>query len=213
LYSAQGEILMGKGTRVDSWGGNILLQAGSMTLATVNARSADLSIKGEVEINAADGAGTVTDANQNSSPDVFAKTIHLMAYGPASDGSGDVLEAVTDAVQISVTAGLVVWDSGADGRTYFNVMLDGKLYQQLVVEGAVVLETEDAARLLFDGMATDSQGLSGVQDGNLLAGAEGSTSRLHQSYILGTPGEQPFIAGLDSFSLDSFEYWVETLSL
>jgi hypothetical protein len=41
----------------------------------------------------------------------------------------------------------------------------------------------------------------------------GLANRLLQSYVLGTPGEQPLISGLDSFSQDNFEYWVETLSL
>jgi hypothetical protein len=171
-------------------------------------------------------------------------------------------------VQITVPQGLVVRDSGADGRTYFNVMNGGNLYQEMVVVGSVTRVTEDPAALLSRnvraeliaaGLPTTSSLVPAAiptafaqssysQGGNLMVMsylASGSTAQnvegnialttvgdtfdggfgllsdqsygiadnLQQSYVLGSPGEQPLISGLTTFSQDTFEYWVDTLSL
>jgi hypothetical protein len=54
---------------------------------------------------------------------------------------------------------------------------------------------------------------NGLDDDLLSDSSYGLASRLQQAYILGTPGEQPLVSGLDTFSQDTFEYWVDTLSL
>jgi hypothetical protein len=266
LESSGGSITMAQGTRLDSAGGDIALVAKALAVATINAWSADLTVGGVVKLDA--GSGTIVDANKNSTADIFAKAVNLTGYGPATTSSGDVLEVVADVVQISVPQGLVVRDTGANGRTYFNVMNGGKLYRQMVVEGTNVTRvTEDPADLLtkddaaliaagvprnsyllqapevtqsslispqsFRSMAVsvylapiattaslegstllDGIYLSGSGSSDLLSDSSyGLASRLQYSYILGTPGEQPLISGLDTFSQDNFEYWVDTLSL
>jgi hypothetical protein len=271
LVSDSGNLIMAQGTRLDSRGGDIDLKGTSLAVAMVNAWSSELTVGGVVKINA--GSGTVTDANLNSTADVFAKAIDFTGYGPSTTSSGNVLEVVADVVQITVQQGLVVRDTGSDGRTYFNVMNGGQLYRQMVVEGTDVTRvTVDPAELLKKsdveliaaGIPSNSPLLNapiarGVSmfmsasefespssfsfspsvaspatrdllagdvlmngmdlngrmgDSDLLSDSSyGLASRLQQSYILGTPGEQPLISGLDSFSQDNFEYWVETLSL
>jgi hypothetical protein len=274
MVSSNGSLTMAQGTRLDSRGGNIdFTSSKDLAIGTVDARSADLSVSGVVTINA--GSGTVTDANQNGTADIFAKAINFTGYGPVTGSTGDVLEVVAEVVQITVPQGIVVRDTGADGRTAFNVMNSGKLYQQLVVEGVVTRVTEDPnallntnktdAELIAAGIPRNSQllqnpvdvqfftasmvtsstasnmttltavsrylaaptahdsllstiDLSGlgadVLSGDLLSDSSyGLANRLQQAYVLGTPGEQPFVSGLDTFSQDTFEYWVDTLSL
>jgi hypothetical protein len=269
--SDNGSLIMAQGTRLDSRGGDIDLAGTTMAVATVNAWSTDLSVGGIVSIDA--GSGTVTDANRNSTADIFAKAVDFTGYGPSITSAENVLEVVAEVVQISAPQGLVVRDTGADGRTYFNLMNGGQLYRQMVVEGTDVARvTEKPADLLtrsdseliaagipstssllttsisgdlsaavfafapasFSSPAAsrylassdtidllagdvvlngiDANGLTG--DANLLSdNSYGLANRLQQSYILGTPGEQPLVSGLDTFSQDNFEYWVETLSL
>jgi hypothetical protein len=266
VVSSGGSITMAQGTGLNSLGGNIELAGNGLTLGYINRNSA----VGIVKIDA--GSSTVTDANRNSAPDIFAKAINFTGYGPATGTAGDVLEVVADVVQISVPKGLVVRDTGADGRTYFNVMDGGKLYQQLVVEGTNVtrvtedpaaLQNKTNAELIAAGLPTNSSWLnqsvltqstaaffslapqltsstavsrylapastgavlqgdivlsgmtvSGFDSDDLLSDTSyGLANRLQQAYILGTPGEQPLVSGLDTFSQDTFEYWVDTLSL
>ena len=273
VTSNGGMIKMAESTRLDSLGGNIELLGNGMALGYIDARSADRTVIGLVNIDA--GNSTVTDANRNSAPDIYAKAINFTGYGPATGTAGDVIEVVADVVQISVPKGLVVRDTAADGRTYFNVMDAGNLYRQLVVEGTNVTRvTQDPAALLGKSdtdliaagiprnspllkapvmvttlaaafASTQSQPIqvtsmavsrylgspvvedalngtiklntvalnTGLTEDLLSDQSYGIASRLQQSYILGTPGEQPFVTGLDTFSQDAFEYWVDTLSL
>ena len=41
----------------------------------------------------------------------------------------------------------------------------------------------------------------------------GLSPQMEQSFILGTSAEQPLISGLNSFSQDDFEFWVDPLSV
>ena len=276
MDSSGGSISMAGATRIDSRGGDVSVTAsGNLSLATINARSSDLTQGGIVNIRS--NSGTISDSNLDNAADIFAKAINLYGYGPSTTSTGNVLEAVAEVVQILTPQGVVVRDSGVDGRAYFNVMHAGNLYQELVVVGSVTRVTEDPATLLqkddaaliaagiprnsgllrspvsslflssltyanqtvpsFDANLTVSAYLSGTSANDALnsavslAGLNGVTGtsggetnllsnpsygiadRLQQSYILGTPGEQPLISGLSTFSQDSFEYWVDTLSL
>ncbi|MBU3897991.1 MAG: hypothetical protein KJ614_03545, partial [Gammaproteobacteria bacterium] len=274
VVSTVGNISMAAGTRLDSRGGDIQIRADnaqSVTISTLNARSADLSVRGIVDIQA--GSGTITDANLDTAVDIFAKAVNLHGYGPDSATGGDVLEAVADAVRVDTPQGTVVRHGDLQGRTHFDVIDAGKLYQQIVVVGAVTRVTEDPATLLekddaallaaglplnsallsspmaFSPLASlasaiqiapsavsnmavsrylasapseplDSSitltglDLGGLNGSDLLSdNSYGIANRLQQSYVLGSPGEQPFSSGLDTFSQDTFEYWVDTLSL
>ena len=56
----------------------------------------------------------------------------------------------------------------------------------------------------------------GVNDGtdDLLSDTSyGLSPQMEQSFILGTAAEQPLISGLNSFSQDDFEFWVDPLSV
>jgi hypothetical protein len=273
LSSTAGAITMDQGTRLDSRGGDVDINAGTgLAIGLINARSTDLIASGVVTISA--GAGVITDANRDNNPDIFAKAVNFSGYGPTAGSGGDVLEAVAELVHITVPQGVVVRDSGADGSQSFNVMSDGKLYRQIVVQGSVTRVTEDLATLLqkadsdliaaglpptssllrspiglspsgvplastlprpvaMSSMAVSRYlgapsvnetlvqtiDLKALDDRNNLSSdllsdnSYGIANRLQRSYILGTPGEQPFISGLDTFSQDTFEYWVDTLTL
>jgi hypothetical protein len=274
VVSSNGSITMAQGTRIDSRGGDVQISAvnaATVSIATINARSGDLSQQGIVDIQA--GGAVITDANIDAAADIFAKAINLSGYGPASGSNGDVLEAVAEVVRIDVPNGSVLRHSDVDGRNYFDVVRAGQLHQQIVVVGNVTRVTENPstlltrvdgrdAALIAAGVPINSSLLSasvltqstavffslapqltsstavrrylapastsavlqgdvvlrestenGLGDDLLSGSSYGLASRLQQSYILGTPGEQPLISGLDTFSQDNFEYWVDTLSL
>jgi hypothetical protein len=262
---------MAQETRLDSRGGDIDLVGNGLAVGNIFARSEDFSVRGVVNINA--GSGTVTDANRNSTADVFAKAINFSGYGPATGTAGDVLEVYAEVVQITPPQGQVIRHTGADGQTYFNVVNGAERYQQLIVVRTntnVTRVTEDPAALLKKtdaekiaaGLPTNSSLLSapvltqsteaffslapklntttavsrylapastsavlqgdielsgstvnGSGDDLLSDSSFGLASRPQQAYILGTPGEQPLVSGLGTFSQDTFEYWVDTLSL
>jgi len=270
VISSGGNISMAQGTRLDSRGGDVVIQGANLSIGTVVAVSSTAS--GIVNIDA--GNGIITDANQNSTADVIARVVNMVGYGPSAGSSGDVLEAAAEVVHFSVPSGLVVRDTGTDGRTYFRVMDGTKVYQQLVVDGhSVTRVTEDPNVLLkktdaeivaagvpsnstllrnptptpstavlfaptaslpiftsttaasrYLGTVSTAQALQGdvllqgidlntSVDDLLSSNSYGLANRLEQSYVLGTPGEQPLVSGLDTFSQDTFEYWVDTLSL
>jgi hypothetical protein len=286
LSSVKGNITMAQGTRLDSRGGDVSLVGANVDVGTINAWSPDLTVGGVVKIDA--GQGTVTDANKDNAADIFAKAISFNGYGPATTSPGNVLEVVTELVQVTVPQGLVVRETGANGRTAFNAMNAGTLHRQMVVEGTNVSRvTQDPAALL-DPKVLDAQRISAgipsystllknpgpapvaytplvpaatvstlaaqptlaaqffidsavsrylapvsaavalrgdmllmginlsVNEGtdDLLSDTSyGLSSQMEQSFILGTPGEQPLISGLNSFSQDDFEFWVDPLSV
>ena len=276
LSSSQGKITMAQGTRLDSRGGDVsLVGANDVDVGTINAWSPDGKVGGVVKIDA--GSGTITDANKDNAADIFAKAINFNGYGPATTSPGNVLEVVTELVQVTVPQGLVVRDTGANGRTSFNAMNAGTLYRQMVVEGtnvvrvtqdpAVVLSLLDDAQRISAGIpsystlllkpspapvvasqsvqptlaaeffsdsavsrylapVTAAEALRGdvllmgidlgVNDGtdDLLSDTSyGLSPQMEQSFILGTAAEQPLISGLNSFSQDDFEFWVDPLSV
>jgi hypothetical protein len=268
INSTGGNVTMAGSTRIDSRGGDVSVRAAnSLALAEIYARSSDHPHSGVVEIHA--GTGTVTDANNDSAANIFAKAINFSGYGPVTSSGGNVLEAVAEVVHIDVPSGSVVRHSDADGRTYFDVVRAGHLYEQIVVVGNVTRVTEDLKTLLQNDadwiaagipvnsslwaspvaiqsvtpLLTTSQNFAfntavgrylapmatstalqgdvvlegidlGLNSNDLLSDSSyGLASRLEQSYVLGTPGAQPLISGLDNFSQDNFEYWVDSLSL
>jgi hypothetical protein len=130
----------------------------NVDVGTINAWSPDLTVGGVVKIDA--GQGTVTDANKDNAADIFAKAISFNGYGPATTSPGTVLEVVTELVQVTVPQGLVVRETGANGRTAFNAMNAGTLHRQMVVEGTNVSRvTQDPAALL-DPKVLDAQRIS-----------------------------------------------------
>ena len=278
LTSSSSNITMAQGTRIDSRGGDVQINAvnaSAVSIATINARSGDLSQRGIVDINA--GRATISDANRDTAADIFAKAINMSGYGPSATGNGNVLEAVADLVRIDVPSGSVVRHSGIDGRTYYDVVKAGQLYQQVVLIGNATRVTENPNTLLQKGDAAlvaagvpatsslltapisiqstastastasmvaqgspltvstaASRYLASITTGAVLQGdvtldgvdlgaagnddllsdsSYGLASRLQQSYVVGTPGAQPLISGLDTFSQDNFEYWVDTLAV
>ena len=274
LSSGQGNITMAQGTRLDSRGGNVSLVGANVDVGTINAWSPDLTVGGVVKIDA--GRGTVTDANKDNAADIFAKAINFNGYGPATTSPGNVLEVVTELVQVTVPQGVVVRDTGANGRTSFNAMNAGTMHRQMVVEGTnvvrvtqdptVVLGQPDAKRITagipgyspllsqpspapvvasqsvqptlaaqFFSDSAVSRYLAPVSAAVALKGdvllmginlsvasgtddllsdtSYGISPQMEQSFILGTAGEQPLISGLNSFSQDDFEFWVDPLSV
>jgi hypothetical protein len=265
---------MASGTRLASQGGNVTVSAvnaSTLRIAGIDARAAGTTRGGVVDIQA--GGATVEAANAGAGTDIFATAVNFAGYGPSADSIKDALRVQAEVVQLSAPQGLVVRDTGADGRTTFNLMKDGQLFKQMVVTGEVTRVTENPNALLDKGddalisaglpvtskllaapllpvahlnwaydrrdpatasnmmvssylrsvsaseaLASSTMGLeldllSGNASDLLSEQSYGLAERLERAYVLGTPGAQPLISGLDSFSEDTFDYWVDTLTV
>jgi hypothetical protein len=76
------------------------------------------------------------------------------------------------------------------------------------------LSTASTSAFLKGDVLLEGIELNMSDDNDLLSDSSyGLAHRLQQSYVLGSPGEQPLVSGFETFSQDSFEYWVDTLSL
>jgi hypothetical protein len=80
---------------------------------------------------------------------------------------------------------------------------------------ASYLRAVSASESLASPAAGIEIGFLQASDENDLLSAQsyGLAERLERAYVLGTPGAQPLISGLDSFSEDTFDYWVDTLTV
>jgi len=90
----------------------------------------------------------------------------------------------------------------ADTSTFGRLMLDSSLqdtFRESASPGHVLLNCLDTV---------------GSNDDDLLSNDNyGASKGFSDSYVLGSPGEQPCAAGLGSFSQNTFEYWVDALAL
>ncbi|MBG6078024.1 hypothetical protein [Polaromonas sp. CG_9.11] len=273
LVSTGGNVTMAASTLLSSSGGDVQVKAGdgrTVAISTIDTRSADQSQLGIVDLQA--GSGTITDANNDSAVNVYAKALNFYGYGPDSAAAGNVIEVQAQVVRVAAPQGSVLRHADLLGFTHFNVINAGKLYEQIVVVSDVTRVTEDPNTLLTKddatliaaglpatssllhsspsqvsgvfGFSSSSQQRSAgnmtvinylsapivyselnddiylpltndtMNDDVLLSDSSyGIAARLQQSYVLGSPGEQPLISGLSTFSQGNYDYSVNTLTL
>lgn len=91
---------------------------------------------------------------------------------------------------------------GVETSTFGRLMMDSTLqdsFRESAAHGLVLLNC----------LATDIS-----NDDDLLSDdSYGVSKGFSDSYVLGSPGEQPCAAGLGTFSQDTFEYWFDALAL
>lgn len=80
---------------------------------------------------------------------MFADLLTLRGRGPALTGGASEVPAALDVqanrLDVDAPSGVVLRDSGSDGRTGFNLLDGGQLYQQLVALGAPSRQASQAA--------------------------------------------------------------------
>jgi hypothetical protein len=139
VLDAGGSITMAAGARLQTTGGNLSLQAhGSIALGLLDTRhGADLAAAGGVML--VSEAGTISDAASDEAVNVHAQWLLMRGRGPALLPGQTTTPAAIDVdaskVDIDDGGGLILRDTGADGRTRFNLLSGGILFQQAVAEG------------------------------------------------------------------------------
>jgi len=93
-------------------------------------------------------------------------------------------------------------NEGVDTSTFGQLMMDSALKDLL-------RDSKAKGHVLLSCLPTD---ISNDED-LLLDNSYGLSEGLLDSYVVGSPGEQPCAAGLRTFSQDTFEYWVDALEL
>lgn len=155
LTSNAGAVTMTAGASIVSAGGRIdLAAAGALAVASLDARAGG---GGAGSVNLRSTSGVIVDANADTAVDVYAQAVDFIGAGPAA---GDVLEVAAPIVRVEPGAGLLLRESGADGRTYYNVLRGGAVQQALVAVGPSVRVTSDPDNFVGDAGLLQDMGLA-----------------------------------------------------
>ena len=234
LTSDTGTIAMAAGSTLASQGGPIALQAArGLAVAGLDARSAGGA--GTVSLRSA--SGTITDANADAAVNVYAQAVDFAGRGTMA-GSAEVLEVSAPVVRVDPAGGIVLRDSGSDGRVYYNVLHGSDLEQVLVAVGASQRVTTDPDAFLAGGgmqllaasggsvrnnapatalsrslgSSTPSYGNTQVQ--TYLASADtAGDAGLTLSQRLQAQSELSFASGQPAGGATGVDYWTESLSV
>jgi len=184
LSSATAAVQMAAQTQISTQGGNVAIVTGNnstASIATIDTRAGGAQA-GIVNINVQ--SGQVLDANDNDSANVYATAMSMNGYGLFQSNSADqglVLKVRAPVVQVLAPQGAAVADAGENGRTNYNLLNNGSVYEELVVLGGVTRVTIDPATLLTQSTAAMLvQGLSMQEIVPLRAGASGQ--QFHEQY-------------------------------
>lgn len=155
--------LTGAGADVHATAGGALRMTGDGALST-QAGDVQLQAGGDLRVGRIDTrgtgstpaavvlastAGTISEANSDAVTDVFADLLTLRGRGPAlAAGLSEVpsaLDVQANRLDVDAPSGIVLRDSGTGGRTAFNLLDGGQLYQELVASGAPARGASTAA--------------------------------------------------------------------
>ncbi|PWF55728.1 beta strand repeat-containing protein, partial [Massilia glaciei] len=121
LNSATGAIGMDGGATLSAPGTVRIEAAGNLAIGLVQADSVLLRSTG----------GTIADAATDGAVNITANTVSIYGYGPRV-GLGDALEVNAPTVFVQAPTGIVLQDTGADGRTHFYVLDGATMYEQAI---------------------------------------------------------------------------------
>jgi hypothetical protein len=205
--------------------GNIVLlsQRGSVTLQDGDANGTAMSAGGSGNILV---QTLVNSGNITVNGDVVSGNGQITLLSGGSTTFAPNADVRTDAsVTIKASTGDVLMSKStiAGGSGVITVNAGGKIVVGVVESTAPISIDASGRNEVAFGTATSwtGQAFTGASQNveitiaaaNLDRGAGSIAERLQRAYLLGSPGEQPLISGLSTFSQDSFEYWVNTLSL
>lgn len=146
--TAGGALLMATDGQLATQAGDVLLQAGGdLRVGRIDTRATAGGATAAVVLVST--GGTLSEANADGAADVFADLLTLRGRGPALAGGASEAPAALDVqankLDVDAASGVVLRDSGSDGRTRFNLLDGGQLYQQLVALGAPSRQSSQAA--------------------------------------------------------------------
>jgi hypothetical protein len=233
LTSDTGGVAMQAGAVIASQGGHIGLNAATgLAVAGLDARGAG-GAAGTVSLRTT--SGQVTDANADAAIDVYAQAVDVYGRGLAV-GSAQVLEVSAPIVRVDPAGGLVLRESGTDGRVYFDVLHGGAIEQVLVAVGSSQRITSEPDSFIAGGglqklaastpvqasspillagpLAATPVGQANTQVRSYL-GAAGTTvdAGLTLSQRLQAEGALSFASGQVTADASSVDYWTESVQL
>ncbi|MFG6441642.1 LEPR-XLL domain-containing protein [Roseateles sp. LKC17W] len=143
-----GALRMAADGQLATQAGEVQLQAGGdLRVGRIDTRAAGSGTAAAVVL--ASSGGSISEANADSMADVFADLLTLRGRGPVlAGGASEALAALdvqANRLDVDGPSGVMLRDSGSDGRTRFNLLDGGQLYQQLVALGAPARQASEAA--------------------------------------------------------------------
>jgi hypothetical protein len=128
---SRGDIVMAPGALLASGDHMLTLRAaGDLVLAGLDSGSA-----GTVLV----AGGRILDADMDSATNVRAAWLVMRGLGPVlatgESATAAAIDAEAERVDIDIEGGLILRDTAPDGRTRYNLLLDGVLHQQIEAQG------------------------------------------------------------------------------
>ena len=240
LTSATSTVQMTAQTAIATLGGNVTVTTGNSsnaTLSVIDTRATGSDVGAVVAIDVQNGR--VIDANADSSVNVYGAAVSMKGYGitdtPGSS-QNSVLKVRAPVVYVASPTGDVVADAGQDGRTNYNALDHGTLYEELISVGATTRVTLPGDAVAGGGSEAPTAGtldvslihaaaadafmsrllsttlLSADADGVSLGGATADTAE-PSGYVLGSMSGHPSVSGVDSYGDGAVDWWTESLEV
>ena len=137
VLDSSGAIAMAADASLGSAGGDLTLRgAADIAVGQLDTRGA--AAAGSVLL--ASSGGTISDAARDTLVNIHTGVLVMRGHGPllaaGASSSLDAVDVQAARLDIDAAQGVVLRDSGLDGKTRFNLVNGDLLYQQLVAEGA-----------------------------------------------------------------------------
>ncbi len=240
LTSATSTVQMTAQTAIATLGGNVTVTTGNSsnaTLSVIDTRATGSDVGAVVNIDVQNGR--VIDANADSSVNVYGAAVSMKGYGitdTAGSSQNSVLKVRAPVVYVASPTGDVVADAGQDGRTNYNALDHGTLYEELISVGATTRVTLPGDAVAGGGSEAPTAGTLDVSlihaaaadafmsrllsttiasadaDGVSLGGATADTAE-PSGYVLGSMSGHPSVSGVDSYGDGAVDWWTESLEV
>ena len=209
VYSANGAVQMDAGTTLQGTGSVTAQAAGNLVLAGVEGKHVVVK-----------SGGMILDAAGDDAVNIKADTVALYGMGPQL-GMGNAVEVQSPSLFVQAPRGVVVQDTGPDGRTHFYVLDGATMYEAAVAVGDTVRHTEDPTPALLPPSLAPALGATSPFDATLRsAAASGTALYLATAGQMATAaGDGLLVAGAEGLAvgegaaLPLLEFWLEDLVL
>ena len=209
VYSANGGLQMDAGTVLGGTGAVTAQAAGNLVLAGVEGKHVVVR-----------SGGVILDAAADDAVNIVADTVALYGMGPQL-GMGNAIEVRSPSLFVEAPRGIVVQDTGPDGRTHFYVLDGATMYEAAIAVGETVRHTEDPTPALPLLPASLAPALAATPyfDAGLRTAASGTALYLATAGQVATAGGGMLVAGAEGLTagegaaLPLLEFWLEDLVL
>jgi hypothetical protein len=216
VYSALGAVTMDADALIAGSAAVTIEGAGNLSVGLVQGR--DVVLK---------SGGVILDAGADDKVNVTASSVSVIGYGPKL-GSGNAVEVQAPSIYVSAPTGMVVQDTGSDGRTHFYVLDGATMYEQAIAIGATARSTAApavAGSAALTGQSSSSAvaaapALPGLFDAHTSSAATYLASLGNASTIAGAAGTGGLTASANGLQASTatanatgFDFWLEDLVL